>query len=194
MDANRFTKAETDGQLVEQLQNGEVEVLEHIYRKYAAHLYQTVYNIIRNKEAAEDIIHDLFVDLWLRRANYNIIQLKPYLFAAARSRVLMALRSGKIKVDLSALDLLAAPAEADDLTALTEINTLLNRELQTLPEKCREIYALSRMEQLTHKEIARLKNISVKTVENQISIALKRLRPALKDYLTVLAFFIFSAI
>jgi RNA polymerase sigma-70 factor (ECF subfamily) len=51
-----------------------------------------------------------------------------------------------------------------------------------LPAQCREVYQLSRLEQMPYKEIARLKNISVKTVENHISYAIKRIRPALKEF------------
>jgi RNA polymerase sigma-70 factor (family 1) len=176
-----------DTQLVEQLQEGNINALGIIYHRYSAPLYQTLYNLLRNRQTCEDLIHDLFVDLWQRREHHHIQQLKPYLFAAARNRVLMLARNNKITVDVSVLEL-AEPQIGPESALLTrELGSIVNRQLETLPEKCREIYTLSRIEQRSHKEIALLKKISIKTVENQITIALRRLRPALRDFLAVIA-------
>lgn len=164
-----------------------MEAIGIIYHKYSAPLYQTLYNLLRDRQACEDIMHDLFVDLWQRRALHNIQQLKPYLFAAARNRVLMLARKGKVTVDVYTLELAESLPKTETALLLKEVNSIVNRQLETLPNKCREIYTLSRIEQRSHKEIALLKNISVKTVENQITIALRRLRPALKDFLSILA-------
>jgi RNA polymerase sigma-70 factor (family 1) len=176
-----------DTQLVEQLQEGNINALGIIYHKYSAQLYQTLYNLLRNRQTCEDLIHDLFVDLWQRREYHHIQQLKPYLFAAARNRVLMLARNNKITVDVSTLELAEPQIEPESALLTRELGSIVNRQLETLPEKCREIYALSRIEQRSHKEIALLKNISIKTVENQITIALRRLRPALRDFLSVIA-------
>jgi RNA polymerase sigma-70 factor (family 1) len=176
-----------DDILVEQLQNGNIDALGTIYHKYSALLYQTLYNLIRNRQVCEDLIHDLFIDLWQRRQHHNIKQLKPYLYIAARNRVLMLARNGKIIIDVHSLELAGSQHEPESAVLSKELNSIVNRQLEKLPNQCREIYTLSRIEQRSHKEIASLKNISIKTVENQITIALKRLRPALKDFLLLIA-------
>jgi RNA polymerase sigma-70 factor (ECF subfamily) len=71
-----------------------------------------------------------------------------------------------------------------------EIETLVTNAINSLPERCREIFVLSRLEGLRHKEIAARLNISTNTVEGQINIALKKLRAELKDYILLFIFII----
>ncbi len=171
--------------MVLRLQAADTEALKTIYEKYASALYQSAYQLLQNKEICEDLIHDLFVDLWTKRAAHNIIILKAYLYTAIRNRVLMHLRSAKVSLDISELEFTDESPSAEQVLAEKEIIQISGREISNLPEKCREIYQLSRLEQRSHKEIALLKGISIKTVENQITIALKRLRPVLRDYISI---------
>ncbi|WP_160166684.1 RNA polymerase sigma factor [Arcticibacter svalbardensis] len=180
------TNIVSDQDLVRKLKAADNDVLELIYQRYAQKLYHAAYNLLRNKEVCEDLIHDLFVDLWLKRETYNINVLKPYLYAAIKSRVLMHLRSSKSIIDISSMEFTDNGRTPEHLYALKEVSQISNHEISNLPHKCREIYKLSRLEQRSHKEIAILKGISTKTVESQITIALKRLRPALKDYMTLI--------
>jgi RNA polymerase sigma-70 factor (ECF subfamily) len=176
----------SDEDLVLQLAGGDIAALDLIYKRYSSQLYGAAYNLLRNKEVCEDLIHDLFVDLWSRRDRHRIKELKYYLFAAVRNRVLMHVRSGKVTVDVSQLEF-AGNCTVENTLIEKEIIELVSEQLKALPEKCREIYTLSRLDQRSHKEIAELKGISVKTVENHLTIALKRLRPSLKDFLSFIA-------
>lgn len=182
----RNTDILSDQDLVLKLKAADADALELIYERYAPSLYQSAYNLLRNKEVCEDLIHDLFVDIWLKREAHNIKILRAYLYSAIKNRVLVYLRSAKATLDISFLELEDTGGSPESLIVEKEINRISGREISDLPEKCREIYQLSRLEQRSHKEIASLKGISIKTVENQITIALKRLRPALKDYTTYL--------
>lgn len=191
---SRTINISSDQDLVLRLQASDSEALKIIYEKYASALYHSAYNLLRNKEICEDLIHDLFFDLWMKRTAHNIVVLKPYLYTSIRNRVLMHLRASQSTVDIAELEFSEEVCSAEYLVNEKEIRQISGLEVSRLPEKCREIYQLSRLEQKSHKEIAILKGISIKTVENQITIALKRLRPALKDYITTLILMVlFSA-
>jgi RNA polymerase sigma-70 factor (family 1) len=172
----------SDQKLAAQLANGSTVAFKLIYEKYSRKLYTAAFNLLRDKPACEDLIHDLFVDLWTKRDHHHILHLAPYLFLAVKNRVLMHIRSKKINIDISTLDLGSQNDTVEDMLSKKEITNIVNTQLHHLPEKCREIYALSRVENRSHKEIAALKGIAVKTVENQITIALRKLRPSLQDY------------
>ncbi|TDQ11521.1 RNA polymerase sigma-70 factor [Pedobacter metabolipauper] len=182
---NNHTHLPSDEDLIRQLVDGDIAAFDLIYKKYSTALFQAANHLLRNKEVCEDLVHDLFVDLWMRREHHHIKTLKYYLYAAIRNRVLLYIRSAKATVDVSAFEIIENHT-AENTLIEKEIRDIVNRELHHLSEKCREIYTLSRMEQRSHKEIADLKGISIKTVENHITIALKRLRPSLKHFLSFL--------
>ena len=176
----------SDEQLTAGLRAGKIDYFEAIYVRYSSRLYSSAYNILRNKEACEDLIQDLFIDLWQKKELLNIIKLKSYLYTSARNNALLVLRSGKVTLDLDVIKMLIDDYATDDLLLQKEITANLQRKIKTLPAKCREIFVLSRQEQLSHKEIAARLNISIKTVENQITTALKRLKFLLVDFTILL--------
>lgn len=172
-----------DEKLLEMMQGGDLRAFEGIYNRYSEPLYFSAYNLFRNKEVCEDLVQDLFVHLWERRASLKIKSLKPYLYRAIRNRVLMVIRTGRAQPDPLVLKELAQRYCPDSDMAEKDINRFLEAGMQELPEKCREIFRLSRKEQLSNKEIAGRLNLSLKTVENQINIALRRLRASFRDLL-----------
>jgi len=181
----------SDQEIAAQLAKGNPGALEVIYEKYSGKLYTAAFNLLRDKPACEDLIHDLFIDLWLKRDSHNILNLAPYLFLALKNRVFLHIRSKKITIDISTLELGLQNESVEDMISKKEISSIVNSQLKHLPEKCREIYTLSRVENRSHKEIAALKGIAIKTVENQITIALRKLRPSLQDYFLSLLLFNF---
>src|SRR5690606_27010073 len=99
---------------------------------------------------------------------------------------LMVIRSGKIHVYIDELKELVVADGSPEPMAERALKETIDRSVSRLPEKCREIFTLSRDEQLSHKEIAKQLNISVKTVESQMTIALRRLLSSLQEYLPFL--------
>lgn len=172
-----------DDQLLDLLQKGELRAFEEIYDRYSTGLYFLAYNLFRNREVCEELVQDLFVHLWTKRSSLRIITLKPYLYRAIRNRALTAIRSGKAQPDPLVLEALAQRYCPEAAVIEKDINRLLDESLEQLPEKCREIFRLSRKEQLSNKEIALRLNLSRKTVENQINIAIRRLRMSFRDLL-----------
>jgi RNA polymerase sigma-70 factor (family 1) len=173
-----------DSLLVSDMQGDDRSAFEKIYNRYWSKLYLSAYQILRNKEASEDIIQEIFVSLWLKRSHTTVENLNNYLFTSVRFQVFKAIRDGKLRTDLlHDTELLVSPHNAENMLTEKEIAQRLDDSIELLPQKCREIFILSRKEHLSVKEISERLNISPKTVENQITIALRRLRTDMGEFL-----------
>ncbi|MBL4676582.1 MAG: RNA polymerase sigma-70 factor [Mucilaginibacter sp.] len=172
-----------DADLLSLLRDDDRMAFEVIYNKYSPKVYAVAYNLFRDKDVCEDLVQELFVDLWAKRSSLNISSLEWYLKVAIKNRVLMYIRAKKATLDLSAIAMLTERYSTDSKVLQSDISAILEENVGRLPDRCREIFTLSRKEYLTNKEIALRLNISVKTVENQMTIALRHLRTGLTDYL-----------
>lgn len=167
---------------------------DRVYVTYYARMYRFAKEYVVFDEDAENIVQDVFVLLWEKREVLDIqVSLLSYLFSLVKNRCLDFLRhqtvaeeyKQELSFKLSAIEILNNSFISDD-----NIEKIVSDALSKLPERCREIFLKSRLEGKKYKEIAEEMNISVNTVENQISIALKKLRIELKDYLPLLLFLI----
>ncbi|QEM10699.1 RNA polymerase sigma-70 factor [Mucilaginibacter rubeus] len=174
----------SDDRLAALIRENDLVAFEHIYNKYWSKLYLSAYNILRDRQVSEDITQEVLVNLWMKRANLQVTtSLNAYLYTAVRYQVFNVLRSGKVKADLfSRLEELFSNNGGEEILSEKEINRLLEQGVAELPEKCRQIFLMSRKEHLSTKEIAERLGISPKTVENQLTIALNRLRKTLGDF------------
>lgn len=173
-------------QLILKLRMSDESAFNKIYNTYWQNLYCHCYRKIKSREAAEEIVHDVFADLWTRRHSLEItISLAAYLFQAASYSAFKYLKKLKDKEQFVNE---MAEVMRDELHAaghpieFTELNQLLISSMSLLPNRCRTIFEMSRFKQLSHREISEELEISVKTVENQITKALLILRTSLKDY------------
>jgi RNA polymerase sigma-70 factor (ECF subfamily) len=159
---------------------------ESIFRDYFGPLCGFSNKYVGDFEAAKDIVHEVYISLWEKfselpaDSNY-----KSYLYTAVRNRSLNYLRDKKSHTKLEDAGNLAASENAAGLLEL-ELADRIEECMDQLPEKCREIFELSRIDGLRYREIADRLNISIKTVENQMSKALRILKTGLVDYLTIL--------
>ncbi|WPU97530.1 RNA polymerase sigma-70 factor [Mucilaginibacter sp. cycad4] len=172
----------SDMQLIGRLKADDEAALTMIYRRYWASLFKAAYNILKDRQACEDIIQELFIKLWDCRAEVEItISLKAYLYASVRYGVYRQIRTGtpvRSEIFDDLIERLHTPATHNSIEH-KELLLQINQVIDTLPEKCREVYKLSREECLSHKEIALQLNISTKTVENHLTKALRQLRGSL---------------
>jgi RNA polymerase sigma-70 factor (ECF subfamily) len=169
-----------DTVLVDRLRNGDNEALTELYNSYWQMLFVSSYNVLKNKELCEDIIQDIFMNIWHNREKLEIkISLKGYLYACARYQVFNQFRKNKDKIHVEFFDDIDKRfqhATPETEMMQKELVQQINSIIETLPEKCQMVYKLSREEHLSHKLIAEHLNISTKTVENHISKALQIIR------------------
>ena len=166
---------------VERIRAGDEAAFEALFRALAPGLCALVTRYVGSRAVAEEIVQDLFLEVWTRRAELAIDRsIAGYLFTSARNRALNHAKRERRVVDLALVDRAeqsdaAAPGEAELLDALE-----LQDAIAQLPARCRLIFTLNRHQDLSYTEIATSLGLSVKTVETQIGRALKALRERLR--------------
>ena len=153
-----------------------------IFDQYYKYLCLVVFRMIQDRNLAEDIVQDVMHDFWKKHENIEIkSSLKSYLHRSTVNKTLNHIRDKKMtfeeeeQIDIHK----SQEADIDNLINAEELQNRINQAIGALPERCRIIFSLSRFEELSYKEIAETLEISVKTVENQMSKALRILRKAI---------------
>ena len=169
---------------------------ELIFRSFHPPLILFANKFTKDPDASADIVHQVFINLWEKRDSIEPDkQIKSYLFTSVHNRCLNFLRDNKkfVKHDLPADSAaLSHYVEGADRLEEEELRKRIDTAIEELPEKTREVFILSRFEELKYKEIAQRLDISVKTVENQMGRALRILREKLGDFLVVLLMYFFN--
>jgi RNA polymerase sigma-70 factor, ECF subfamily len=179
----------TDNELAVQLRSDNEEVFSFIFHQFYKELCRYALQMIRIEESAEEVVQETFVKIWEKRKELHITtSFKAYLYTAVRNRSINYLKSKFAQTKQTDIDSVVHPHHSDVETTLEgkELQEILNQAISLLPEKCRIIFNLSRQTGLSYAEIAEQLNISIKTVENQMGIALKKLREYLHKYWEVL--------
>lgn len=170
----------TDNELVALLQQDDQQAFEALYDRYWNLLFAQAFRKLDNAQEAEDLVQQLFIEIWERRARIRITHtLNRWLAAAVKYKVMTVYSSryyrmrpsGEIKEEL--------PSDAPlshTIIELQELLSRLERLVEALPERPRMVFRMSRDAQLSRKEIAEQLNISEKTVENHLTRALGSLR------------------
>ena len=160
---------------------------EQLFKKYFSDLTLFSLKYIGDMDTAKEIVHTVFLNLWEKREKMDPGPLlKSYLFTSVRNRSLNYLRDQRKFRKDALFDITVEMTSAENTSGqieLSELQSQINNALDHLPEKCREVFELNRFEGLKYKNIAENLGISVKTVEAQMSKALKILREHLRDYL-----------
>lgn len=169
------------------------EAFEVIYKRFWSPMLISAYNILEEKETCKDIVQEVFTDLWLKRTTTFISSLPGYLKVSVRNQVFKHLRKGKIKKKhIDTLEKISFVNATEQMVNYNQLVEMYDGGVDKLPPRCKEVFILSRHKHLSVKEIATHLNISPKTVENQITKALKILRASLYDTMIVLFFLTFS--
>ena len=168
--------------LLKLIKQGDQIAFRHLFYQYADSLERFITYYIHDREKSQDLVLDIFTYIWENRQNVEIkLTLKAYLFQAARNKSFTYIRDKKIPVYLEEMEGMEIVQNYDSELELQELHHLIEEAVSLLPDKCREIFRKSREENLTNKEIAGQLHISEKTVEGQITIALKKIRIHLGD-------------
>lgn len=165
---------------------------EELFRSCFTPLCSFAQKYVGDIDEAKDIVHNVFINLWDKREEVDLnTSLKSYLFQGVYNRSMNYIRDHKklVKFDTPQSEAeLGQYLESKDHLESEEAEGRINRALDELPDKCREIFLMNRFDGLKYREIAKKLNISIKTVETQMSRALKTLREKLSDMITVLLF------
>jgi RNA polymerase sigma-19 factor, ECF subfamily len=170
---------------------GDEQAFELLFRKYYVRLCGFANKFLNDPEEARGIVQEVFMKIWESREDIDPEDsLQSYLFKIAQNKSLNRLRKKKVESRYIEIFKLAY-IDNSDFSSYESIFTLeltdnINRVINTLPPKCKRIFELSRIEGLKYNEIASELQISVKTVEAQMSKALNILRTELKDYLKII--------
>jgi len=160
--------------------------MELIFRQYYIFVCRSITRILPHGHVAEDLAQDVFHDLWKKRDSLVIkSSLTAYLRRAAVNKTLNFIRDRKIKWDdePELETMTSAVPNARQNLEEQELRKLIDRTIDGLPERCRLVFTLSRFEEMTYQEIANELGISIKTVENQMSKALRILKTVLAPLL-----------
>jgi len=169
------------------LKLGDEDAFDYLFNYYYPGLVVYAGKFLVNNHLAEEIVQGVFMKLWQDKRYIEInSSVKSYIFQSVKNKCLDILKHRKIKDDYArkVLNEQELSNEATwDTYIESELYVILIREIEKLPAECQKVFKYSRIRNFTNKEIAEKLGISVKTVENQISKALKVLRIALKEYL-----------
>lgn len=157
----------------------EVKSLEKLFYQFQPALVAYANRVVYNEEDAREIVQDVFLGIWKNRDKLDLNEgLKAYLYRATRNRAINYLNRKKEEtVELEAVSYgLSTGVESEERIYAEEMKAIIFDEVNQLPTRCKAIFLLSRQEGLSYKEIAEKLDVSTKTVENQIGIALKRLK------------------
>lgn len=181
----------TDDELKSLLIQGSEAAFDEIYDRFWKKLYNEAYKRLHNPEQSEEIVQDIFIDLWTKRAQKEIGNLAAYLVTSVRYQVFMFYnKTQKLPFFEEPLDYIVLSSEqADSGCFEKDLIAAVETWLDQQPEKRREIFRLRYLEEMTTKEISDHLNISQKTVQNQLNTAQDSLRSSVSKllFLTVLA-------
>jgi RNA polymerase sigma factor (sigma-70 family) len=178
-------RSSSDEILMKAVKNGDSEAYNILFERHWQPLYTTIFAVSKDREVCSEIIHDIFLNLWLKRERLDIGSFKGYIIASARYHVYRYVKNAKRNSveyldDLDSADPISLNQGELNIRS-RELQASLNERMSRLPKRCKEIFTLSRVDQLSNDEIAQRLEISKRSVENQLTYALQHLRVSLKD-------------
>jgi RNA polymerase sigma-70 factor (ECF subfamily) len=172
--------AHSDNELIVLLKDNSHSAYAELYRRYYRLLFAHAYKRLKDEEQAKDIVQEFFVSLWDKRETITMrSSLAGYFFTAINNRVIDYFLHQQVEekyVSSFAGFLATEQVKTDHLVREKQLMAFIEKEIEQLPPKMREVFQLSRKENLSHKEIAERLSISEKTVDRQVSNALFRLK------------------
>ena len=187
----RSFDALSDLELMALLKEGDHAAFEEIYRRHWKFLFIGAYKATNHTQDSRDICQSVFVWLWENHAVVNFsVSIRSYLHTAVKYKIANLIKKGKVRETLlDELESVDSRRYAENELEIKELKHFISQLINDLPPRCREIFLLSRDEQLSHKEIAEQLGLSEKTVDEQVHRALKKLRAPLGKMATLFLLF-----
>lgn len=180
--------------LAEQMKRGNSKAYDFLMDSFYKKLCSYAYTLSHDHGASEDIVQNVFVQIWSNKKSINSsFSIKSYLYKSVYNEFINQYRKNKPvffleKKYLESVDLVVESTQEN----LDELLKLVDKEINKLPSKCREVFLLNKKEGLTHLEISEYLNISTKTIEGHMTRAFKILREKLDDKTKTVFFFLFG--
>jgi RNA polymerase sigma-70 factor (family 1) len=182
-------------ELIEKLKSGDEKSFEYIFKAYYPSLAVFAKKYVYDLDLGKELVQDLFVKLYENRENLQInSSLKSYLFKSVQNKCLTYISQTQLRskhLENVAVIERARELDESDYMEQVELEENIHNSIGSLPEQCKRIFKMSRMEGRKNKEIADELNISIRTVETQISKALKVLRENLSKYMLIIIVLIY---
>lgn len=159
---------------------------EQLFRQYFTPLCRFAIKYLGDVDESKEVVHEVFVKVWEKYESLGEdLNFKSYLYTSVRNRCLNKIRDNKKHLSL---DELGDEKQSEQTSSIEnkELQGEINYAIESLPERCREVFERSKLHGLKYAEIAEEMNISIKTVENQMSKALRLLRDHLSDFLILI--------
>jgi len=171
--------------LVIRLKNNDKIAFEKIFNKYSERIYYFSYRYLKNKEESEEITQEVFVRLWNRRFDLKPeLSFNSYLFMITKNAVIDLLRKRQKETSIDENYKIFnndQESQPDDKLEYKELNKVVESSIEELPFKRKQIFLMSREKGFTYKQIAAKLNISIKTVESHMRLALRQLKESIGD-------------
>ncbi|KFF02656.1 RNA polymerase sigma factor [Flavobacterium reichenbachii] len=181
--------------LIESLRNGDEKAYNYLIETYHHKLCVYANSLVKNVYSAEDIVQNVFIKIWEQRTRLKTDHsLKSFLYKLVYNEFIDLYRKNQslFSLEKSYYDALNGIVQEEDSEAFQRVLSAVNKEIQNLPPKCREVFILSKKEGLTNIEIAEHLDVSIKTVEAQITKAFSILRTALEEKVKSILFVLFG--
>jgi RNA polymerase sigma-70 factor (family 1) len=181
-----------DAELLNRLKGGDKFAYLKMYDHYAPVLLNYAASRLTDVNDAADLVHDVFLQVWLSRE--QIKEIKPYLYTLLRNRIIDYVRKNSVRtVYANMLQALESEPEynMENKLEAKEMQSIIDQAISELPERTREIFKLNRIEGLSIKQIAELLNISEQTVKNQLGNAKNQLRKVTKGFSLLVILYLF---
>ncbi|MEZ4720514.1 MAG: RNA polymerase sigma-70 factor [Flavobacteriales bacterium] len=168
----------TDDELIRFVAQGKEQAYHELFERYWERLFSISLRITKDEEIAKDVVQEVMLSIWTRRETLKVDRAEAYLSRSAKLQSLKMLRDSHQErfETLFEMDIPESPGQQIELN---ELQDAVSKSIEELPERCREVFLLSRNEQLTNAQIAEKLNISQRTVETHISNALSHLKDKL---------------
>ena len=181
-----MTADEIDPSVKNEIASGNQEAFRRLFNVYNARLVEFAFALVRNKEAAIDVVNEVFVKLWKGRDRVpGILNLRVYLYTATKNTALNYLSHKARQLITEPFDDLSIQLREEqcpDQELITaEIFNMIKMAVEELPPRCKMIFKLVREDGLKYKEVAEILNVSVKTVDAQMVIAVKKISEKVKS-------------
>jgi RNA polymerase sigma-70 factor (family 1) len=180
-----------DKELAQRFRNGDKKAFEEIFDAHWYSLYKNANAILRSHDEAEEIVQELFADLWQRRESLDVADFSGYLFVAMRRRIIDRSRSKLVQAkywEHCRNHIPTFEETTQDMVAFDELHSTLEEGLRKLPKKSQQIFRLNRIEGRSVSEISRFLQLSERAIEYHLTKSIRELRVHLKNFLVVIIF------